>query len=328
MNFRKFDFGLAVLFLNAGFLVVANNELIAQEETHEKLKPLSFLIGEYESMSIVPADAPEFGVKKGDEVKTIHSGRWILNGTAIEVNNESFANGTLINATKDISAWNPGSKQLEYFTFGTVAVGKGVWKQDGKNWNLHWKNETKGKPWSGVSVHAPVSDDVYTWQMVQMKHGDEVLPDWPVVEFKRVKSVQENWIDYLEGNWEFTFEDGRVGKLTYSRLPGNLAVTFHGETKDFQISGLVGWNPVEEKFFETDVTTEPDQSQSIQRVYHDVSLDKLVGENVFHSTLIGKGSQKLYYERIDENRMKLVGIESDANATNWTVQFQRVKDSK
>ncbi|MCS7471268.1 hypothetical protein NZK35_31830, partial [Stieleria sp. ICT_E10.1] len=188
------------------------------------------------------------------ETRTID---WILGGAAIEIRTESVIDGRPQPPSRGIIAWDPEKEQISHFMVsGSGFLGGGSWHHENGDWLLKWKSSTTNGGYAGTSIHRPKSDDSFEWQMVNVFQAGKKLPDWPLVELKRVTTKQEAWIDYMEGSWTFEFEDERRGDVTWIRAGDTPALSFTGETKDFSIAGVIGWHKDQEAFLETDFSTD------------------------------------------------------------------------
>jgi hypothetical protein len=292
----------------------------ADDEAHEKLQPLQFLIGQWTGEYELPAAIPEVGAEKGAKVDQHFTIDWILDGAAIEMRNQITIDGKPQPSSKAIIAWDPEKKEISHFMVsGSGFLGGGSWQHEDGDWLLKWKSATAYGGYTGTSIHRQKSDDSFEWQMINVSQAGKKLPDWPLVQLNRVTPLQEAWVDYMEGSWEFEFEDGRVGDVTWVRAGDTPALTFTAETKSFSIAGVIGWHQDQGAFLETDFSTDG----YLQRKFGEITRDSLSGMQTWQDTTFGVGRQKLEYRRISEDEMTLTGSASDLGGMDWVVRFKR-----
>src|SRR5262249_51244376 len=84
---------------------------------------------------------------------------------------------------------DPATGAIHTWTFeADGGVGEADWSRDGDHWVLEAAGTlTDGSTLTETNILRRVNDDTFTWQSVDRKHGDEVLPDLAPVKVTRVK---------------------------------------------------------------------------------------------------------------------------------------------
>ena len=135
----------------------------------------------------MPPGHPLIG-EEGTKVVTNVTWRWMLKRDFIVINFKRQV-GDEMQLGKEIVGWDAKSGQLVHWLFWDGGYhGKGEWSLDGDKWVLRWSlTGPDKKVHKGTSHIVKVDDDTFTWQATDMAAGDEALPDWPKITYKRKK---------------------------------------------------------------------------------------------------------------------------------------------
>lgn len=295
----------------------------AQDQLDSHLQPLRFLLGEWEATYLQGNDVPELGIKKGDKIEAYMSFTPTLEGKGIELAVSRTIAGNRQPPTKEVIVWDENDNRIKHVIVGTNGFfGQGMWKLEGGEWRLHWSADNGDARYSGISRHHSIADDSFIWHLVDVKKGDEALPESPEVTFRRVNPHLE-WIEYLEGTWEFDLNDGRKGEILYKSAGDAEAIAFTGTADQFSIAGIIGWHPGTERFIESTFSSQRGTKEYLHREFSDVSRDRLRG----FQSVWGKGGtaagQPLEYRRIGDDEFTLSGKSPDNGEVAWTVRLKR-----
>jgi hypothetical protein len=253
---------------------------------YEQLKQLEWLIGEWEGTITVPAGFPEI-YPDGATVVSKQSCYWMQGRNYIGFEFRDFVDGKLAHEGFEMVGVDPKSKQPIHWIFSVAGgYGKGKWSRDGEAWKLDW-NATlpNGAEYRGVSDHIPVNRDTYKWQIRDATRNGKKVPDYPVVEFKRVETKADTVksrgtqavapyykkhqiLEHLSvGSWNVKGSSNGVdisGKLTGRWSPDKSCVMFSGHFGPpaggdvINVNGIIGWDEasgkIKEQIFASDGT--------------------------------------------------------------------------
>lgn len=137
---------------------------------------LGWLIGEWRATK---AD--------GAEIHTTYA--WSANKKFIQVE-FSLKENELALAGKQVIGLHPADGQFHTWTFeADGGVGEAVWQRDGDHWTLEVSGTlADGRQLVETNILRKINDDTLTWQSVNRRLDDVVIPDLPPVKVTRVKS--------------------------------------------------------------------------------------------------------------------------------------------
>ena len=251
---------------------------------YEHLKQLEWLIGEWEGTMVVPPSFPEI-YPEGATVVSKQRCYWMQNKSYMGFEFRDFVDGKLAHEGFEMIGVDPESKQPIHWIFSVAGgYGTGKWSRDGKTWKLEWNatlpNEAEYK---GISDHIPVNKNTYKWQIRDATRNGKKVPDYPIVEFKRVdakvdtvksqtaKSVSPYYEkhrilqDLSVGAWSVKGSSNGVeisGQLTGHWSPCKSCVMYSGHFGPsgggdvVHVNGIIGWDhasgKIKEQIFGSD----------------------------------------------------------------------------
>jgi uncharacterized protein (TIGR02246 family) len=131
---------------------------------HERLLPLSFLLGEW--------------VDDGGSTVVRTSCRWSDDGNfLLQDMNVQVAGQDAMQVTQRIG-WDPLQKRIRSWVFDTEGgFSEGIWVRDGDSWLIRTTGvRPDGAPGSATSLIVPAGKDGYVWRVSDRVIGDEVQP--------------------------------------------------------------------------------------------------------------------------------------------------------
>ena len=85
---------------------------------------------------------------------------------------------------------DPATGDLRTWTFESEGgIGQGVWVRDGSHWTVEMAGTmVDGRILTATNVLRRINDDLFTWQSVNRRLGDQAIPDLAPVKVSRIKS--------------------------------------------------------------------------------------------------------------------------------------------
>lgn len=141
---------------------------------HDGLKELGWLVGTWK-------DEVE-GVNVTNEIKWSESGNFLLRKYSIENPDDNSTQ-----AGTQLIAWDPRSKSIRSWTFGTDgSFGEGAWSQSGNEWRVKFNHtNVDGSLLSGMQIMNKTDADTITVQVIGQEEDGEPQPSSPAVKMVR-----------------------------------------------------------------------------------------------------------------------------------------------
>jgi len=144
---------------------VSEEEPPVVNSNYEHLKELEWMIGKW--------------VDKDDSTTVRTECSWTKNRNFL-VRSFTILSGERVDlAGMQIVGWDPSVKKIRSWVFDSNGgFGEGSWTQSGDAWHVQTSGTTQdGRKMSSVNIIKRLSNDQFTWQIVNTQVGDELLPN-------------------------------------------------------------------------------------------------------------------------------------------------------
>ncbi|HEX4072659.1 MAG TPA: SgcJ/EcaC family oxidoreductase [Planctomycetaceae bacterium] len=148
----------------------------AQPANFERLKPLSWLVGNW--------------IDEGDESVVISSCKWSADKNFLLQNIEVRREGRDVLNVHQRIGWDPVARRIRAWLFDSDGgYGESIWTQVGDHWQLTATGvRPDGTRSSSLNLLTPTGKDSYTWQSTNRVVGSQKLPP---IEVKVVRKPPE-----------------------------------------------------------------------------------------------------------------------------------------
>lgn len=156
-------------------------------EPIEHLKPLEWLIGEWEMETPAVEAIPEV-VEVGDPIIAVFKYEWGLGGQIIRTQWTAYAKGQAINGGTGLIGWAGEKKKVMSCNFGREGRATGEFVIEEAKIAAHMTGfNNEGEPSSAVWTSERLDPDEIRFYGTKLKEGDTENPDTPKWILKRVK---------------------------------------------------------------------------------------------------------------------------------------------